>query len=365
MQAARAAGLRPAAIDLFGDEDTLACAARTVTLAPQTGLRFPRAALRDALGSLRAAAGEAPIVWGSGFEGDPATLLMLEASAPVLGCSAAARTALSDPWAFAATLAALGLAHPPVARARPDDTARWLLKRRGAAGGAHVREAPPGARVPPGCYVQRHVAGRSLSAAFLAARDDVRLLGIAEHLSLQHAPGAPFRYGGAIGAAAVSSPVRDRVAHAVRVLCRAHGLVGLCGMDFVLDREEEITILEVNPRPTATFDLLTEPGAALAAHLALCRGGSAPDLPPVDAPRGHAVLYAARPARVPKAIDWPRWVCDRPRALTAIPQGAPVCSVAAGGADVPAVRRRLGARFAWLARFVHAFEPGARSRGSE
>ncbi|MBI4696597.1 MAG: ATP-grasp domain-containing protein [Gammaproteobacteria bacterium] len=354
--AACAAGLRPVAIDLFGDDDTRACAERTVVLEAAPDLRFPPAALQAALAGIQAEFGALPLVWGSGFEGDAGLLRALEATFDVLGSPAAARVAIADPETFATTLAALGIEHPPIARERPDDSGRWLSKQQGAAGGAHVREAAPGTRPVAGRYFQRHVAGRSLSAAFVATRDGATLLGCSEHLRPQPEDAAPFRYGGALGGVVLDGTSEVQLAAAIHGMCRAFGLVGLCGIDFILDDAGRLVFLEVNPRPTATFDLLTEPGAALRAHLAACRGLPCPPLPVPPEVRGHAVLYAEHPIRIPKDIDWPPWVSDRPRAGTPIPTGAPVCSLAARGTEARTVRHLLLERFTSLHRTMHAFK---------
>jgi predicted ATP-grasp superfamily ATP-dependent carboligase len=42
-----------------------------------------------------------------------------------------------------------------------------------------------------------------------------------------------------------------------------------------------------------------------------------------------AVAYAERPACVPREVEWPDWVADRPAPGARIEAGAPVCTVLA------------------------------------
>jgi predicted ATP-grasp superfamily ATP-dependent carboligase len=127
-------------------------------------------------------------------------------------------------------------------------------------------------------------------------------------------------------------PTQQRIARLLDDLVQASGLVGLNGLDFIL-ADETPFVLEINPRPTATIDLYDADveGGLLALHLRAC-GGEMPEIPGARLARAHAIVYAGVALRVPVGIEWPEWCTDLPEGGSAIPVGAPVCSVHAQAA---------------------------------
>ena len=345
--AARAAGACPLVADLFGDSDTRALAARWLAVDCNAVFNFKPASLRQALGRLQRLAPAAPVVWGSGFEGRVALLDQVRATAEVLGTPSGALTTIWQPWALAETLRAGGIATPEIRRWRVPRTGNWLVKRVGGAGGGHVRQARPGAALGARDYAQAKVEGRSLSVAWIAAARQAHVLGFCEHLFWTDAPDS-YRYGGAVVCRDLPQALEQRIASALRKLGAALGLRGLMGIDFILQSRGRWQVVELNPRPTATFDLLAPAAEVWRAHLAACRElpvGTLRQLVPVAA---HAVCYAPHALRVPRALDWPDWAVDRPPGGSLIPAGAPICSVHAAGRDAAAARRALQRRLTRL-----------------
>ena len=280
------------------------------------------------------------MVYGSGLEGRPALLAAL-ARHRLLGTAPATVARLKDPFDFAALCRDCGVPHPEVALA-PDAAGAWLEKRAGAGGGAHVR--PARGRVRPPRYVQRRVAGRPVSALLLGDGARAMVLGFSEQWAAP-APGAPFRYGGAVRPAALAAAEAAALAAAGARVAAAAGAVGLVSADFLL-REDGFDLLEINPRPGASLDVFA--GARLfALHVAACEG-RLPDRPP-DLPgaAAAAVVYAPRPLAVPDRFAWPDWTADRQRPGP-VAAGMPLCTVRAtaddagggAGAGRPAGRRR-------------------------
>ena len=107
-------------------------------------------------------------------------------------------------------------------------------------------------------------------------------------------------------------------------------------------------MLEVNPRPPASFPLYETDDGLIAAHVAACLDGR---LPPAWAPdrgtvRGIEIVYARRPLTLTAdaAEHLARAGChDRPLAGSRFAAGDPVCSLSAEGSDVDAVEARLDA----------------------
>ena len=120
--AARRAGERCCVVDCFADEDTRALAQRCIRIEGALSAGFTAASLRGALSGLDVSG----IVYGTGFEADPALLAVLAATAPVLGNPPEVVAAVKDPMRLAATLAALGLPHPETRLAPPERPEGWL-----------------------------------------------------------------------------------------------------------------------------------------------------------------------------------------------------------------------------------------------
>lgn len=349
-QAARAAGYAPLIVDQFGDADTLAAAWQFRCIPPTAAFGWREAAVVAAVGQL-AGGRRPPLVWGGGLEGVPRLLRRLASHCDVLGTPPDALATITDPEARYARLRACDVATPEVAVGRVPRRGRWLAKRVGQAGGLHVREALPGSALGAGEYAQRHVVGRSLSVNFVAGRARVDVLGYAAHLFWPQAR-APYAHAGAIGGIPVSRDLDRRIRAALPTLVDAFELRGLGGLDFVLDATGDWWVVDINPRPTATVELLARPASALRAHLAACGGQDWRAVVTRRRPRALAVPYVDVPIRVAKSLDWPAWIADRPIAGARLPRGAPLCSVWADGSTADDALARLTGRLARLRRLV-------------
>ena len=318
--AARRAGYAALVADLFCDLDTQALAVRTARLPGDLSAGIDAGA---SLPALRTFVGKTPlaaVVLGSGFERLPDLVDAIAAELPLAGNCGAVIRGLKDPHRFAADCAALGIAHPPVSAAPPADPEGWLVKQAGAAGGTHIRPAPdPGNAVGPGGYFQRRMAGRSLSALFVA---DGRTASIVGFSSQWTAPArkAPFRYGGAVRLRRVPRPLAAAIAEELTALTARVGLLGLGSADY-LCAAGACRLIEINPRPGATLDLFDCPEAPLLdAHIRAARGlpFRLPRFAELDGRNDRLCRGADR--RFP-AIDWPDWTADRQTAGTCARSG--------------------------------------------
>ncbi|TNC15873.1 ATP-grasp domain-containing protein [Methylobacterium terricola] len=345
--AARRAGYRPFVADLFGDADTRALAAGYRRVPGRLGAGPGAHGIESALADLAAEAGDAVgLVLGSGFEGARNLMRRLAGRHTLLGASPEAVATLKDPGRFAALCRRLGIPHPEIALAPVPDPAGWLVKRRGASGGGHIRRAGPG-RLPAGAYLQRRVPGRPHALNALADGRGVAVLAVTEQWTAP-GPDRPFRYAGAAGPATLPDCVRDAAERALAGLVAATGLSGLVSADLLVEGDRW-WLLEINPRPGATLDVLDRgPAPLFAAHLAAARGRLPEHRPILPAAAASEILYAdAAMAAVP-ALDWPDWAMDRPSAGSRVAAGAPVCTVIAEGGDAAAARRAVAARGAEL-----------------
>ncbi|WP_236783884.1 ATP-grasp domain-containing protein [Azospirillum humicireducens] len=347
-QAVARTGAMAATLDLFGDAD-VPVPARRVAGDPVAG--FDGEAL---IASARALApGGSGLVVGSGFEQAPGLLDALVRAGPyhLLGNGAEVVRAVKDPAGFAARLANLGLeelgiTHPETRTEGPEDavSGEWLIRRTGAAGGWHI--VPwTGGPLSDGHHLQRRAAGSAVSVAFVADRS-----GRCETVAISRqwadpADDAPFRYGGAVLPAALPQALADQLSEAARRVAAAFGLVGLNSLDLLVDGDSA-TVLEVNPRPGATLDLLERHrlGGVMRAHLDAAAGRSWSLGAPRPGVIAGAVAYAASALTVPDAVAWAPWCADLPRAGSVMEAGQPLCSVTAWGGDEEEARRRLSRR---------------------
>jgi len=351
------AGIPVHVLDLYADGDTSALALSVSRIGSiATGFRADR--LLDSLHRIEAREGIDGIVAGSGFE---ERIDLLEAMARVgrlLGNPPEVVRRAKDPACFFPLLARLGIPHPETVTEAPAGSrahgtewlsAGWLCKRIGGAGGAHVR--PAEACCPPGHYLQRRMPGRPHSLVFLADGRHAAIVGYNE-IRVQDGTGAArFRYTGAVTVS--EPPVAPAVEDAVQALVPALGLVGLCGLDFILDEDGRYSVLEVNPRPTGTFELYEDLGVEgsglFQMHLCACEGRLPRRVRVLG--RGVAaqeVLWASETFAIPDGLRWPDWARDRPPPGTLFQAGEPICTLHARAAERKAVDRLLSARRASL-----------------
>jgi len=360
-QSAVRAGWRVHAADLFADLDLRAIAAQASVARP-----YP-AALPATVAGFPAG----PWLYCGAIENHPQVITAISGDRPLAGCSPAAVAAVRDPSRLASVIRAAGLAFPETRR-EPDGVpcdGSWLVKPLRSAGGHGISgwrgEDGPAAEQADRIW-QRRVGGRPWSASYLVAADGFHLLGGSRQLLGRrwcHAP--PHVYCGSVDVAPESLP-----AHVHAQLCRLGGLlvkpfalVGLVGVDYILDDRGLVHVLEVNPRPTASMELIERAtGLSLAAaHLAAC-GFPAPATTATRTRQGSwskAILYAAREMTIDAGViealrgaagsphdGWPL-VADLPAPPQTIPAGGPVCTLFAHGESPPrslaSLRRRVGA----------------------
>lgn len=323
--AAARAGRRVAVIDLFADEDTRLMAVEAIRVAGSPGAGFVAGALLEAARRFP----DLPLVPGAGFEQATGLLARIARGRRLLGTPPEAVRAIKDPMRFARLLARLGVAHPETRLRPPADPRGWLTRLRGGAGGEHIRR---GIHPGSGRYFQRAVPGRPHAVAILGDGQRARAIAISAQWP-DPARRRPFRYGGAVAPADLPQAVLRRLVDAAEAAGGACGLVGLGSADFLVDDEGRFVLLEINPRPGATLDVLDRPDARgiFALHVAAC-AGRLPGKGLLQGPAmATAVVYAAANARVPPGMRWPALTADLEPTGSRLARGAPVCTVMAQG----------------------------------
>ena len=355
---ARRAGFAPLIVDAFGDEDTRAIAKAYRGLPEATRAGFRARSLIPALEALAAEAGEPPLglVLGSGFEDTPKLVAALARRFPLLGNPAHVIARAKDPASFFPLLDTLAIPHPETQAAPPAQPEGWLSKRIGGSGGAHVVPSSA-AKSGAGRYHQRRLSGGPVSLLAVAQRDHLAIAGFSRQWTVGAGP-RPYRYGGAVVPASLDAAAENRMTAAAEAVGRALRLVGLVSFDFLL-ADGVPYLLEVNPRPGATLDVIDDPsGALFAAHVAACRGEMLA-LPPLPAPgpRAVGILYADQGALVPAVSPWPSWTADRPMPGTRIPRHRPVATVLAAGETAATAELNCRQRLDELALMLYGRAP--------
>lgn len=349
--AVRRSGRRCVVIDLFGDTDTRASAEASLVIAGDFEAGFDEAALLAAAEQLAppATPPRFGLVYSSGLESCPELLARLTEGRWLYGNSPTTVTRLKDPTQFFATLDRLGIPYPEISAQPPADPATWLVKRIGGSGGGHVQQASAQDVAAPDTYFQRRVSGRSIGASFVADGGKAFLLGFSEQWTAPKPGRDSYRFGGIMQPADVGSEIVRGVAAALDAIVAEFGLVGLNSVDLIVS-DGTFHVLEVNPRPGANLDIFdgADPAGLFGLHLAGCNGRLPERWSPPALATAMSVLYADRPLRVPRQVNWPDWVADRPAPGARIETDAPVCTVLAAESTAAAVREAIDRRGAFV-----------------
>ena len=256
------AGFAPYWLDQFGDTD-LRAAFPGALVAPGNYPAGLVAALEQAP--------VAPVIYTGALENHHAVLRQIAARRPLLGNSASVCARVRTPALLREKLAGHGISFPRHldSGARVPASGRWLQKPLRSGGGLGISNASPGTCATPGHYLQEFMAGENFSAVFIAGETDLQVLGITRQLVGEgdfHAPA--FSYCGSIGPVTPAPRIQARWEEIGRVLAREFGLRGLFGVDATV-RDDEVTVIEVNPRYTASVEVLEAAldVAAVALHM--------------------------------------------------------------------------------------------------
>jgi uncharacterized protein len=330
------AAFAPLSIDVFGDDDTREKSLASVKLEGglSDGLKLDKVV--GAVEMLIRAHEPIGLVYGAGFEHQPETIAAIALKIRVFGNKAETLKCAKDPLALARICAANGVRHPQVQFSRPKEPELWLVKRRGGAGGAHIATADDPSSTSLECYFQRRLAGRSVSALFLASEKKAEIIGLSVQWTAP-TPAAPFRYGGAAGPDDIDPAQAREITCAIAAIASELDLVGLNSADFLVS-PDAVWLLEINPRPGATLDVFESNESPLfARHVSACEGR----LARTSAGRtfkAAEIVYAPFDIMMRERRNWPDWVVDRPSPGTRIAAGDPLCTALASGLTVDLAR---------------------------
>ncbi len=343
---ARRGGYEVAVLDLFNDLDTrqIASCSQKVSGHDQGLARFATPALLEAASMLAPADTYAGLVYGSGFEDDTAALSELARGRRLYGNDVATIQLSKDPWRFFSMLKKHAIPHPDVSLTRPTDTLGWLAKKIGGSGGAHVVTADQIGPDAAGHYYQRFIEGNNYSVSFLANRERALLVGFNEPWSIALGDW-PYCYLGAINHVSLPRTLTERIQRDLDAIVQATGLVGLNGMDFIVNGDDYF-VIEVNPRPSGTLDLYDAdcPQGLFHWHLQASDGVLPERLFERATIRAHAVVYTLQALQLDRDVQWPDWCSDLPEPGSVFAPRRPVCMVHAASDDHETVNALVHAR---------------------
>ncbi len=343
-ESAAQAGRSVVAVDFFGDRDQArVCESYAVSRdlgLPQTAHGLAAAARR---------LGADAVVYAANLENHPEVVEELSEWTSVMGNDAATLARVRDWGSLRRVCAAEGVAAPRTLLSGEEGRAAaggdWLRKRR-RSGGGHGVARWRGGELDADHLLQAEVAGVPASVAFVADGEDARVLALSEQLVGRRRLGAHgFAWcGNMVPFDPVDGGVEDllrQATHAAAALTRHYGLRGLNGLDCVVAPDEDgrplLWLIEVNPRPTASMELVESALGRnlLDVHLAACEGRLPEDpLEPTALHSAKGIVYARRAGTAPDTDAWPLLRRrDIPWPGQRIAEGHPVCTVFSTGAD--------------------------------
>ena len=343
MAAAAASGYQVTALDAFSDADTQRMAHASYSVEYANG-QFDAADFERVLNRLDV--GDVTgLVYGSGFEAAPALLDRAARHLRLIGNTPRVLASLKHPRKFFMLLDELKIPHPEVGFQSPGKVRGWVYKQGGGSGGTHVRKALPSGGIAPeaGCYFQRIVPGVPVSLLFAADGSQAKAIGFNLQW-LSATPAMPYRYGGAVSHARLPDTIKQRLLQAAQQLTGAVGLRGLNSIDAMMDGDQ-LWVLEVNPRFSATFDLYQSATCNLCElHLRAC-DGNITDWPQITRQaKAHQIIYASHDVTAPGTTAWPEWVADMPVPASNVAVGSPLCTVLATADNVDVAQALVSGR---------------------
>lgn len=349
-QSARRAGWKTAAVDLFADADLQAtCPSWRVSDYPH------------GLVAAAASAPPGPWLYTGGLENHPDVVAAISSQRELLGNGPAVLRQCRDPFDFRQAFMVGAL--PFVNWRHPDETptaGKWMLKPRGSSGGQGLQlfQHAPYPIAPETHYWEEFQEGLPQSAVYVANDDFFVLLGVTEQLIGAEWTGASgFQYAGSLGPLPTNRVVLDQYEQIGLILRAEYGLRGLFGVDTVLSPANELFPIELNPRYTASIEVLERALGldSITAHVQACRANQLPTIgfegAACEQSAGKAILYAREDLTITDAFaqwcsaknakcDWPA-LADLPVAGTEIRQGQPILTVFAAGQCVESARTAL------------------------
>ena len=256
-ESALLSGMEPLCIDMFGDADLRRLLQRHRI--PWSARRIPSLTVLPRV--LHDIAEGVPLIWSGGLENHPEILRQLSRLMCVCGAPVETISRIRHPDSVARIVKPSGCRVPEIrpvpllSRRMQVTSGDWVMKRRDSSGGVGVTRYEPGSRTSaPAQYLQRRVSGIPISATFVAGPLGCRFAGAALQLVGTAELGASeYLFCGNAGPVELARAAEMKISAAGELIAE-NGMIGVFGIDFVLDRDQ-VWLIEVNPRITASHEL--------------------------------------------------------------------------------------------------------------
>lgn len=321
-RAAKSCGYQVITLDAFADADTRNVAEQCFKVRfSEQGVDtddfkrvFSKICLDDVAGFL----------YGSLFDAAPALLSWVAEQVSIIGNNPETMQLVKS-LDFFVLLDNLNIQHPEIRLDLPGNTDNWLSKQLGGNGGLHVK---PVKYALAGDYFQRQVDGEPVSLLFVANGVTAKIIGFNLQLISPTAE-LPYRFAGAVSNVALPKQAQQKLVHAAQQLTTELGLRGINSLDAVVEGDE-LWILELNPRLSATFHLYPN---LLQTHIQACKGRLL-GFPQSNDSKAQMTLYAQKTMEIASDFAWPDWVADIPyvgrdESSVNIQMNDPICTVLA------------------------------------
>ena len=352
-QSARRAGYCVIGIDRFGDVDTRQCCDQFATFDELAGFSD------EEVGKWSDQNPTTYLLTVGGISGEGSRIIdRLSGTSRLVGPNRDQARLLQDPRWLSETADEAGTGFPTTvsfSSAKPSpaekfprhETARngWLIKSydalRPSCGGLAVRwvrtDRSSTVTCPSRRYLQQWIPGRCFGASFFSDGRDVCLLGVCRS-SFHRIEDLPFVYAGSRGPLRLHARVNDQLDRLGRSIVRRSGLFGLFGVDVIIGRDQKVHLIEINPRWTASSELVeraitrSRPGRAKCSLIGeMLRGTSVDDIRSV-----------VRDSRESEQVYWKRIVFARHDGRfqgVTVPRDFAAANIEL--ADIPAEGRRI------------------------
>ncbi len=355
---AKRAGARVIVSDYWGDEDLDACSSKwTAILTPIPGKR-QRAPLEKRVHvglveNLIETIEQEDIdhlFVGSGFDDNTHSLAKLEKRTAITGNSTVQMQKARDRLTIEKLVESQGLHIPTSLIARTLDEAYANCDELGypcvirpplSGGGSGISLVSDPSQVEAACWrlqaeiespeviVQQYIAGSDGSSCVLSTGTESVVLSVQGQLIGMPSAGrnCDFVYSGNYTPMHLSNSVKQLIVDSSELICTTLELQGTNGIDFVVDKQERVWFLEINPRFQGTLEMLERGGgiSVTELHTAVCNGILPTDIPPFS-PSIKLVVFSRRNGKVPDLSKYENTVDRTPKGVV-VNRGDPVCTV--------------------------------------
>ncbi len=313
-QATKQKGFNVVVIDCFADVDTFRCAKKVIRV-DSLSIENLKIALIE-LSDFEIAG----VIYGSGFENYVESLYFLESQFEIFGNSAAVFKRVQNKREFFAALNFLEIPHPethflpPLEGAWGGGALKWLQKPLIGQGGVGIEKHAPSQALPPaplqrgGFYWQQFCEGQSGSVLFL----NTEIIGFNTQWTY-----GDFLFAGISNYSDLTDLQKNQLQFWVKKLVSYFNLRGLNSLDFI-HAKNEIFVLEINPRPSASMQLYDTPFFS-----------------------AYEIIFAPQTVIIPKHFNWLENCHNLPHSGVIIPKNSPICSMIARSTQSKTALKKL------------------------